>query len=109
MTRKIRIDRENRRFSKVSLIGNLTKNPKLCRTPQGMMVGNLSLAVKSEDTNNPILIDVVLVGNAEQIDSYRKGDWVIVEGWLQKNGHKIEVMAQSICKQALARTRMLGI
>lgn len=92
----MRIDRENRRFSKVSLIGSLTKNPKSCRVPQGMTVGKLSLAVKSEDTNNPILIDVVLVDNVEHIDSYRKGDRVTVEGWLQKNGRKIEVMAQSI-------------
>lgn len=101
-------------FNKVLLIGNLTKDPELRYTPQGVAVVNLRLAVnrRFKDKNQELkeetcfITAVVWNKQAESCNQYlHKGSPVFVEGRLQSRswednaGQKrnvIEVRAERI-------------
>jgi len=101
-------------FNKVLLIGNLTKDPELRYTPQGMAVANLRLAVnrKYKDRNNEMKDEVCFITavvwdkQAETCNQYlRKGSPLFVEGrlqsrtWQDNAGNKrsvVEVRAERV-------------
>jgi len=79
-------------FNKVLLMGNLTKDPELRYTPQGMAVVNLRLAVnrkyrtKTQELKEEVCFITVVVWNkqAETCNQYlHKGSPIFVEGMLQ--------------------------
>jgi single-strand DNA-binding protein len=79
-------------FNRVFLMGNLTKDPELRYTPQGMAVANLRLAVnrkyrtKTQELKEEVCFITVVVWNkqAETCNQYlHKGSPVFVEGMLQ--------------------------
>lgn len=99
-------------INKVTLIGNLTRNPELKALPSGMSVANFSIATnrswkdkegtKQEDVQYHNC--VVFGKQAETINQYvKKGDQLFVEGRLQtrtweKDGDKryaTEVMVEN--------------
>ncbi|MBF0564862.1 MAG: single-stranded DNA-binding protein [Nitrospirae bacterium] len=100
-------------FNKIILVGNLTRDPELRYTPQGLPVSNLSLAVKSrvkqgEEWKDEVLfIDVSVFGKtAENCCEYlSKGAGALVEGrlrerkWDAPDGQKkskCDVVAQNV-------------
>jgi single-strand DNA-binding protein len=99
-------------YSKVILIGRLTKDPELRYTPKGTPVASFSLAVNyrykqaDEMKDETTFIDIVVFGKvAEFCGQYlNKGTAVIVDGRLQQRRwetegqqrSKIEVVAQSV-------------
>ena len=99
-------------FSKVILIGRLTKDPELRYTPKGTPVASFSLAINyrykqnDERKDETTFIDIVVFGKpAEFCGQYlNKGSAVIVDGRLQQRRwesdgqqrSKIEVVAQSV-------------
>lgn len=99
-------------FNKVILIGNLTKDPELRYTPQGVPVCTLRIAsstkYKSGDEmkEETLFIDIVVWRKqAESAGQYlQKGKSVLVEGRLQERRweadgqqkSKFEVVAQSV-------------
>jgi single-strand DNA-binding protein len=100
-------------FNKVVLMGNLTKDPEVRYTPNGIAVASFSLAVNrrykqgNELKEEVCFIDVVVFGKqAESSGQYlSKGAGVIVDGrlsqrrWEGEDGqkrNKHEVVAQSI-------------
>jgi single-strand DNA-binding protein len=101
-------------FNKVILLGNLTRDPEVRYTPNGVAVASFALAVnrkykQGNDTKEEVsYIDIVVFGKqAENCGQYiGKGDSVLVEGRLQQRrwddketGHKrskVEVAAQSV-------------
>ena len=79
-------------FNKVLLMGNLTKDPELRYTPQGVAVVNLRLAVnrrfrnKNQELKEEVCFITVVVWNkqAETCNQYlHKGSGILVEGRLQ--------------------------
>ncbi|MCX5704607.1 MAG: single-stranded DNA-binding protein [Candidatus Omnitrophica bacterium] len=79
-------------INKVLLMGNLTKDPELRYTPQGMAVVNLRLAVnrkyrtKTQEMKEEVCFITVVVWNkqAEACNQYlHKGSPIFVEGMLQ--------------------------
>jgi len=79
-------------FNKVLLMGNLTKDPELRYTPQGVAVVNLRLAVnrrfrnKNQELKEEVCFITVVVWNkqAETCTQYlHKGSGILVEGRLQ--------------------------
>jgi len=79
-------------FNKVLLMGNLTKDPELRYTPQGVAVVNLRLAVnrRFRDRNQEVKDEVCFVNcvvwdkQAESCNQYlHKGSAVFIEGRLQ--------------------------
>ncbi|MDD5731041.1 MAG: single-stranded DNA-binding protein [Candidatus Omnitrophica bacterium] len=101
-------------FNKVLLMGNLTKDPELRYTPQGVAVANLRLAVnrKFRDRNQEMkeetcfITAVVWDKQAETCNQYlHKGSSIFVEGrlqsrsWEDTSGNKrsvIEVRAERV-------------
>ena len=101
-------------YNKVLLMGNLTKDPELRYTPQGVAVANLRLAVnrkfrsKNQEMKEETCFITVVVWNkqAETCNQYlQKGRAVFVEGilqsrsWQDNAGQKrsvIEVRAERI-------------
>ncbi len=99
-------------YSKVILIGRLTKDPELRYTPKGTPVASFGLAVNykykqsDEMKEETTFIDIVVFGKlAEFSGQYlNKGSAVIVDGRLQQRRwesdgqqkSKIEVVAQSV-------------
>ena len=99
-------------YSKVILIGRLTKDPELRYTPKGTPVASFSLAINyrykqnDERKDETTFIDIVVFGKpAEFCGQYlNKGSAVIVDGRLQQRRwesdgqqkSKIEVVAQSV-------------
>ncbi|PKL51820.1 MAG: single-stranded DNA-binding protein [Nitrospira bacterium HGW-Nitrospira-1] len=99
-------------YSKVILIGRLTKDPELRYTPKGTPVASFSLALNyrykqsDEMKEETTFIDIVVFGKlAEFSGKYlNKGTAVIVDGRLQQRRwesdgqqrSKIEVVAQSV-------------
>jgi len=99
-------------YSKVILIGRLTKDPELRYTPKGTPVASFSLAVNykykqsDEMREETTFIDIVVFGKlAEFSGQYlNKGTAAIVDGRLQQRRwesdgqqrSKIEVVAQSV-------------
>jgi single-strand DNA-binding protein len=101
-------------FNKVLLIGNLTKDPELRYTPQGVAVVNLRLAVnrKFKDKNQEWKDEVCFITvvawdkQAETCNQYlHKGSPIFVEGrlqsrsWEDNSGQKrnaVEVRAERV-------------
>lgn len=105
-------------LNKVTLIGNLTRDPELQHVPSGAAVVNLGLAVNYRYTNGQgepkeettFLTVVVWQKQAEAIAQYlKKGAPVLVEGrlqsqsWETKDGDK-----RMIVKVAAERVQWLG-
>ena len=100
-------------FNKVILIGNLTREPELRYTPNGVAVASLSLAInhrykQGNDVREDVcFVDVVVFGKqAESCGQYLvKGGGVIIDGrlsqrrWEAEDGSKRskhEVVAESV-------------
>ncbi len=101
-------------FNKVLLIGNLTKDPELRYTPQGIAVVNLRMAVnrKFKNKNQELKEETCFITavawdkQAETCNQYlHKGSSLLVEGrlqsrsWEDNNGQKrsvIEVRAERV-------------
>lgn len=111
-------------FNKVMLMGNLTKDPEMRYTPQGVAVVNLRLAVnrrfrdKTQELKEETCFVTVVVWNrqAETCNQYlQKGSPVFIEGRLQsrswednsgKTRQVIEVRAERV--QFLGRPAARG-
>lgn len=100
-------------FNKIILIGNLTRDPEVRYTPQGISVCNFRIAVNhrykqgDEIKKETTFIDTVVFGKqADTCGQYlNKGSSVLVEGRLQERRweteegqqrSKYEVVAQSV-------------
>jgi len=101
-------------FNKVLLVGNLTKDPELRYTPQGIAVVNLRLAVnrryrdKNQEIKEEVCFVTAVVWNkqAETCNQYlHKGSPILVEGrlqsrsWEDNSGQKrsvLEVRAERV-------------
>ena len=101
-------------FNKVLLIGNLTKDPELRYTPQGVAVVNLRLAVnrrfkdKNQEWKDEVCFITVVAWDkqAETCNQYlHKGSPIFVEGrlqsrsWEDNSGQKrntVEVRAERV-------------
>jgi single-strand DNA-binding protein len=100
-------------FNKVILLGNLTRDPEVRYTPNGIAVASFAIAVnrkykQGEETKEEVsYIDIVVFGKqAESCGQYiNKGDSVLIDGRLQQRRwetedgqkrNKVEVVAQSV-------------
>jgi single-strand DNA-binding protein len=100
-------------FNKVILLGNLTRDPEVRFTPNGVAVANFAIAVnrkykQGDETKDEVsYIDIVVFGKqAEACGQYiNKGDAVLVDGrlqqrrWETEDGQKrskMEVVAQAV-------------
>jgi single-strand DNA-binding protein len=101
-------------FNKVILMGNLTRDPEVRYTPNGIAVASFALAVnrkykQGEEVKDEVsYIDIVVFGKqAESCGQYiNKGDAVLIDGRLQQRRwddketgqkrSKVEVVAQSV-------------
>ena len=100
-------------FNKVILMGNLTRDPEVRYTPNGIAVASFAIAVnrkykQGEETKEEVsYIDIVVFGKqAESCGQYiNKGDSVLIDGRLQQRRwetedgqkrNKVEVVAQSV-------------
>ena len=101
-------------FNKVILLGNLTRDPEVRYTPNGIAVASFAIAVnrkykQGDETKDEVsYIDIVVFGKqAESCGQYiGKGDSVLIEGRLQQRRwddkdsgqkrSKVEVVAQSV-------------
>lgn len=100
-------------FNKVILLGNLTRDPEVRYTPNGIAVASFALAVnrkykQGEETKEEVsYIDIVVFGKqAESCGQYiNKGDAVLIDGrlqqrrWETEDGQKrskVEVVAQFV-------------
>ncbi|HEY6010359.1 MAG TPA: single-stranded DNA-binding protein [Nitrospirota bacterium] len=101
-------------FNKVILLGNLTRDPEVRYTPNGIAVASFAIAVnrkykQGDETKEEVsYIDIVVFGKqAESCGQYiGKGDSVLVDGRLQQRRwddketgqkrSKVEVVAQSV-------------
>ncbi len=100
-------------FNKVILLGNLTRDPEVRYTPNGIAVASFAIAVnrkykQGDETKEEVsYIDIVVFGKqAESCGQYiSKGDSVLIDGrlqqrrWETEEGQKrtkIEVVAQSV-------------
>ncbi len=101
-------------FNKVILLGNLTRDPEVRYTPNGIAVASFAIAVnrkykQGDETKEEVsYIDIVVFGKqAESCGQYiGKGDSVLIDGRLQQRRwddkesgqkrSKVEVVAQSV-------------
>jgi single-strand DNA-binding protein len=100
-------------FNKVILLGNLTRDPEVRYTPNGIAVASFAIAVnrkykQGDETKEEVsYIDIVVFGKqAESCGQYiNKGDSVLIDGRLQQRRweteegqkrNKLEVVAQSV-------------
>ena len=100
-------------FSRVTMMGNLTRDPEVRYNPNGTAVANLSVALNrrykqgGEFREEVSYIDVVVFGKqAENCGQYlHKGNGVLVDGRIQQRRwetddgqkrNKVEVVATSI-------------
>lgn len=100
-------------FNKVILLGNLTRDPEVRYTPNGIAVASFAIAVnrkykQGDETKEEVsYIDIVVFGKqAESCGQYiGKGDSVLIDGRLQQRRweteegqkrNKLEVVAQSV-------------
>ena len=101
-------------FNKVILMGNLTRDPEVRYTPNGIAVASFAIAVnrkykQGDETKEEVsFIDIVVFGKqAENCGQYiNKGDSVLIDGRLQQRRwddkdsgqkrSKVEVVAQSV-------------
>lgn len=100
-------------FNKVILLGNLTRDPEVRYTPNGVAVASFAIAVnrkykQGEEIKDEVsYIDIVVFGRqAENCGQYiNKGDSVLIDGrlqqrrWETEDGQKrskVEVVAQTV-------------
>src|SRR5208337_2818951 len=101
-------------FNKVILLGNLTRDPEVRYTPNGIAVASFAIAVnrkykQGEETKEEVsFIDIVVFGKqANNCSQYlHKGDSAMIEGRLQQRRwddkesgqkrSKIDVVAESV-------------
>ncbi len=100
-------------FNKVILMGNLTRDPEVRYTPNGVAVASFAVAVnrkykQGDDIKEEVsYIDIVVFGKqAENCGQYiNKGDSVLIDGrlqqrrWETEDGQKrskVEVVAQTV-------------
>jgi single-strand DNA-binding protein len=101
-------------FNKVILLGNLTRDPEVRYTPNGIAVASFALAVnrkykQGDETKEEVsYIDIVVFGKqAENCGQYiGKGDSVLIDGRLQQRRwddketgqkrNKVEVVAERV-------------
>lgn len=105
-------------FNKVLLIGNLTKDPELRYTPQGVAVVNLRMAVnrKFKDKNQEWKDEVCFITavawdkQAETCNQYlRKGSPLFVEGRLQSRSWEDNAgQKRSVVEVRAERVQFLG-
>jgi len=90
-------------YNKIILIGNLTKDPELRYSPQGMPVATMRIAVNSkvkqgdEFKDDTLFIDVISFSRqAETVAQYlSKGSSVLVEGRLRERKWEYEGQQRS--------------
>lgn len=83
-------------LNKIVIMGRLTKNPELRRTPNGIAVASFTLAVDRDFGEETDFIDVVAWrSTAEFVDKhFTKGRMIVVNGtlqirnWTDKNDNK---------------------
>ena len=105
-------------YNRVIVIGNLTRDPELKRTPSGAAVCDLRLAVsesyrnkEGERIERPVFVDVVVWNQqAENCNQYlSKGSPVLVEGRLQYDEWKNQQgETRSKIRIVASRTQFLG-
>lgn len=105
-------------YNKVLLMGNLTKDPELRYTPQGMAVVNLRLAVnrkyrtKEQELKEEVCFITAVVWNkqAETCNQYlHKGSAVFVEGRLQSRSWEDNTGAKrSVIEVRAERVQFMG-
>ena len=104
-------------LNKVLLIGNLTKDPELRKTPGGMAVSDLRLAVNrrfktatGENRDETCFLNVTVWGRqAETCAEYlNKGSPVLVEGRLKYDEWEREGQKQSRVSVVAERVQFLG-
>lgn len=105
-------------FNKVFLMGNLTKDPELRYTPQGVAVLNLRLAVnrkfrnKNQELKEEVCFITAVVWNkqAETCNQYlHKGSGVFVEGRLQSRSWEDNAgQKRSVIEVRAERVQFLG-
>lgn len=76
-------------YNKVTLMGNLTRDPELRQTPQGTSVGQFGLALnrKRGETEETTFVEIVVwAKQAETCAEFlKKGRLVLVDGRLQQD------------------------
>ena len=105
-------------YNRVIVIGNLTKDPELKRTPSGAAVCDLRLAVsesyrnkEGERVERPVFVDVIVWNQqAEVCNQYlSKGSPVFVEGRLQYDEWKTpQGETRSKLRIVASRTQFIG-
>ena len=105
-------------YNRVIVIGNLTKDPELKRTPSGAAVCDLRLAIsesfrnkEGERIERPVFVDVVVWNQqAEVCNQYlSKGSPVFVEGRLQYDEWKSpQGESRSRLRIVASRTQFIG-
>ncbi len=105
-------------YNRVIVIGNLTRDPELKRTPSGAAVCDLRLAVsesyrnkEGERIERPVFVDVVVWNQqAEICNQYlSKGSPVFVEGRLQYDEWKTpQGETRSKLRIVASRTQFIG-
>lgn len=103
-------------FNRVILVGNLTRDIELRRTPGGTSVTDIGLAVNDrvkrdgEWTDQTTFVDVTLWGRtAEVADEYtRKGSSVLIEGRLHLDQWEQDGNKRSKLKVIGERMQLLG-
>ena len=103
-------------YNRVILVGNLTRDIELRRTPQGTAVCDIGMAVndrrKSGDewVDETTFVDVTLWGrNAEVANEYtQKGNSVMIEGRLKFESWENEGQKRSKLKVVADRLQLLG-
>lgn len=105
-------------YNKVLLMGNLTKDPELRYTPQGMAVANLRLAVnrkyksKTQELKEEVCFITVVVWNkqAETCNQYlHKGSSCFVEGILQSRSWEDNAgQKRSVVEVRAERVQFMG-
>ena len=105
-------------YNKVLLMGNLTKDPELRYTPQGVAVANLRMAVnrkyrtKDQELKEEVCFITAVVWNkqAETCNQYlRKGSGVFVEGRLQSRNWEDNTGAKrSVIEVRAERVQFMG-
>ncbi len=104
-------------FNKILLMGNLTRDPELSYTPQGVPVCKFGLAVNNTYTDaqgnkkeNPMFIDIVVwKKQAENCAKYlKKGNPAFVEGRLQLDQWEKDGVKRSKHKVTAQSVKFLG-
>lgn len=104
-------------LNKVFLLGNLTRDPELCYTPNGIAVANFGLAINrsyttqgGEHKQETCFVRVVVFGKqAENCNQYlQKGRLIFIEGRLQYRSWEADGKKRSTLDIVADRVQFLG-